>query len=51
MPAITTRIARTARWDSPPPLGPAQAPVAVAGGRVVRSDRLGGLIGEYSQAA
>jgi transposase InsO family protein len=33
------------------PLGPAQAPVAVAGGRVVRSDRLGGLIGEYSQAA
>jgi putative transposase len=33
------------------PLGPAQAPVAVAGGRVVRRDRLGGLIGEYSQAA
>jgi hypothetical protein len=33
------------------PLGTAQPPVAVAGGRVVRRDRLGGLIGEYSQAA
>jgi putative transposase len=33
------------------PLGPAQAPGTVAGGRVVRRDRLGGLIGEYSQAA
>jgi transposase InsO family protein len=34
-----------------PPLGPAHLPVAVAGRRVVRRDRLGGLIGEYSQAA
>ena len=34
-----------------PPLGPAQPPLAVAGSRVVRHDRLGGLIGEYSQAA
>ncbi|MCW2638539.1 MAG: Integrase catalytic region [Dactylosporangium sp.] len=34
-----------------PPFGPAQPPVALAGRRVVRRDRLGGLIGEYSQAA
>jgi transposase InsO family protein len=34
-----------------PPLGPASSAVAVAGGRVVRRDRLGGLVGEYSQAA
>jgi putative transposase len=34
-----------------PPLGSTQPPVALAGGRVVRRDRLGGLIGEYSQAA
>jgi putative transposase len=34
-----------------PPLGPAHLPVAVAGRRVMRRDRLGGLIGEYSQAA
>lgn len=34
-----------------PPLGPSQPPVAVVGSRVVRRDRLGGLIGEYSQAA
>jgi putative transposase len=34
-----------------PPLGPAQPPVAVVGARVVRRDRVGGLIGEYSQAA
>jgi len=33
------------------PLGPAQPPVAVIGAGVVRRDRLGGLIGEYSQAA
>jgi putative transposase len=33
------------------PLGPAHPRVAVAGGRVMRRDRLGGLIGEYSQAA
>jgi putative transposase len=33
------------------PLRLAQPPVALAGGRVVRRDRLGGLIGEYSQAA
>jgi putative transposase len=33
-----------------PPLGPAQPPVPKAGGRVLRRDRLGGLIGEYSQA-
>jgi transposase InsO family protein len=32
-----------------PPLGPAQPPAAIAGGRVLRRDRLGGLIGEYSQ--
>ncbi|NJC69966.1 transposase [Planosporangium thailandense] len=34
-----------------PPLGPAHLSVAVAGRRVVRRDRLGGLIGEYSQSA
>jgi putative transposase len=34
-----------------PPLEPAQSMVALAGRRVVRRDRLGGLIGEYSQAA
>ncbi|WP_319461410.1 hypothetical protein [Micromonospora sp. RTP1Z1] len=34
-----------------PPLGAAQPPVAIAGGRVLRRDRLGGLIGECSQAA
>jgi transposase InsO family protein len=34
-----------------PPLGPSQQPVAAVGSRVVRRDRLGGLIGEYSQAA
>ncbi len=34
-----------------PPLGPVQPPIAVAGARVVRRDRLGGLIGEYSQTA
>jgi len=34
-----------------PPLRPTQSPVAVSGVHVVRRDRLGGLIGEYSQAA
>ena len=34
-----------------PPLGPARPPLVVVGARVVRRDRLGGLIGEYSQAA
>jgi putative transposase len=34
-----------------PRLGPAQPPAAFAGGRVLRHDRLGGLVGEYSQAA
>jgi len=34
-----------------PPLGPARPPMAVVGARVVRRDRLGGLIGEYSPAA
>jgi transposase-like protein len=34
-----------------PPLGPTPPPAAVAGSRVMRRDRLGGLIGEYSQAA
>jgi len=34
-----------------PPLGPQQPPTAIVGTRVVRPDRLGGLIGEYSQAA
>jgi putative transposase len=34
-----------------PPLGPARPPLMVVGARVVRRDRLGGLIGEYSQAA
>jgi putative transposase len=34
-----------------PPLVPALPLAAVAGSRVVRRDRLGGLIGEYSQAA
>jgi len=31
-----------------PPLGTAQPPIAVAGARVVRRDRVAGLIGEYS---
>nr|WP_240942322.1 transposase [Planosporangium thailandense] len=34
-----------------PPRGPAPPSTAVAGRRVVRRDRLGGLIGEYSQPA
>jgi putative transposase len=34
-----------------PPLGSTQPRVALAGRRVVRRDRVGGLIGEYSQAA
>ncbi|NJC86876.1 integrase core domain-containing protein [Planosporangium mesophilum] len=34
-----------------PPFGPAQPPVALAGRRVARCDRLGGLVGGYSQAA
>jgi hypothetical protein len=34
-----------------PPLQPAQQPMPVACGQVVRRDRLGGLSGEYSQAA
>ncbi len=34
-----------------PPLGPQQPPAGVPGERVVRRDRVGGLIGEYSQAA
>jgi putative transposase len=34
-----------------PPLGPPQSPIALTGVRVVRRDRLGGLIGEYSQVA
>ena len=34
-----------------PPLGPAQPPVAAVGAQVMRRDRLGGLIGEYSHAA
>ena len=34
-----------------PPLGPAEPPVVLAAGRVVRRDRLGGLIHEYAQVA
>jgi putative transposase len=34
-----------------PPVGSAQPPTAMPGARVVRRDRLGGLVGEYSQAA
>jgi putative transposase len=34
-----------------PPLGPGESAVAVPGGRVVRRDRLGGLIHEYAQVA
>jgi putative transposase len=34
-----------------PPLGPAQPPAAAVGAQVMRRDRLGGLVGEYSQAA
>jgi hypothetical protein len=34
-----------------PPLGPAQPPVILPAGRVVRRDRLGGLIHEYAQVA
>jgi putative transposase len=34
-----------------PPLGPAESPVILPAGRVVRRDRLGGLIHEYAQVA
>jgi putative transposase len=34
-----------------PPLGPQHPPAAVPARRVVRRDRIGGLIGQYSQAA
>jgi putative transposase len=34
-----------------PPLGPGESAVVVSGGGVVRRDRLGGLIHEYSQVA
>jgi transposase InsO family protein len=34
-----------------PPLGPAKPPVILPAGRVVRRDRLGGLIHEYAQVA
>jgi putative transposase len=37
--------------DPAPPLGPDRPPTMVPGRRVVRRDRIGGLIGEYSQAA
>jgi putative transposase len=34
-----------------PPLGPAEPPVVLSTGRVVRRDRLGGVIHEYAQVA
>jgi transposase InsO family protein len=34
-----------------PPLGPSESAVVVPAGRVVRRDRLGGLIHEYAQVA
>jgi putative transposase len=34
-----------------PPLGPGQQAVFPPGGRVVRRDRLGGLVHEYAQVA
>jgi transposase InsO family protein len=34
-----------------PPLGAVASPASVAGARVVRLDRLGGLIHEYAQVA
>jgi len=34
-----------------PPLEAAKPPVAIVGRRLLRRDRLGGLVGEYSQAA
>jgi putative transposase len=34
-----------------PPLGPGEAVVAVSAGRLVRRDRLGGLVHEYAQVA
>jgi transposase InsO family protein len=34
-----------------PPLGPGESAVVVSAGRVVRRDRLGGLIHEYAQVA
>lgn len=34
-----------------PPLSTCQPPVLVAAGRIVRQDRLGGLIREYAQVA
>jgi transposase InsO family protein len=37
--------------EQTPPFGPAQQPIALAGRRMLRRDRLGGLVGEYSQAA
>ena len=47
-----TRLARTTAQEHhcPDAIGPAPAPLP-GGGRVVRHDRLGGLLDEYSRAA
>jgi hypothetical protein len=50
MPIITTATADSAPGAGPP-LGPAEPPVILPGGRVGRRDRLGGLIHEYAQVA
>jgi hypothetical protein len=41
----------TLRLGQEPPLGPGESAVVVSAGRVVRRDRLGGLIHEYAQVA
>jgi putative transposase len=48
---ITTRTVHAARWDRRRRSDPAPPSVPIAGRRVMRGDRLGGLIGGYSQAA
>ncbi len=50
-PITTTSTAHTAPWGRVPPLGPGESAVVVSAGRVVRQDRLGGLIHEYAQVA
>jgi putative transposase len=51
-PTITTATVPTAPWGRQAlPLGPAEPPVVLPAGGVVRRTRLGGLIHEYAQAA
>jgi putative transposase len=50
-PTITTSTVHTVPWARRLPLGSVESAVAVPAGRVVRRDRLGGLIHEYAQVA